>query len=208
MTAELVQGTDAWLAARCGSLGASQVHMAIARTKTGWGASRDNIMAQLIAERMTGRPTEMFVNDAMRWGTANEPQARSMFALETGHDVIECGLYRHPTIAGSHASPDGLIGDAGLIEIKCPQTSTHIETLLSGSIDGKYITQINWQMAVTGRQYAWFASFDPRMPPELQLWTKRVERDDATIKTLEQLVADFVGELKMRLARLEALRAA
>lgn len=206
MTAELVQGSTEWLAARAGSLGASQVHMAIARTKSGWGASRDNIMAQLIAERMTGKPTETFVNDAMRWGTATEPQARSMFALEMGVDVVECGLYRHPTIAGTHASPDGLIGDDGLLEIKSPNTATHIATLLSDSIDGKYITQVNWQIAVTGRRWATICSFDPRMPAELQMWTKRIDRDDAAIKDLEQLVADFIGELEAKLAKLEALR--
>ena len=206
MTADIIQRSSQWYAARCGSLGASQVHMAIARTKTGYGASRDNIMAQLIAERMTGQPQEGFSSAAMRWGTETEPQARAMFEIEMGVEVVEVGLYTHPTIAGTHASPDGLIGDDGLTEIKCPNTSTHIDTLLSQSIDGKYITQMLWQLACTGRAWCSFVSFDPRMPADLQLWHKRIERDDKRIAELEQQVADFIGELEAKLARLEALR--
>jgi putative phage-type endonuclease len=208
MTVEIIQRSDDWYAARCGSLGASQVHMAIARTKTGWGASRDNVMAQLIAERMTGQPQESFTNAAMRWGTETEPQARAMYEIERGVDVVEVGLYRHPTIAGTHASPDGLVGDDGLVEIKCPNTATHIDTLLSQSIDGKYITQMQWQMACAGRAWCDFVSFDSRMPADLQMWVRRVERDDKVISDLEELVAGFIRELENKLARLESLRMA
>jgi putative phage-type endonuclease len=182
--------------------------MAIARTRSGWGASRDNIMAQLIAERMTGQPQESFTNAAMRWGTETEPQARAMYEIERGVDVVEVGLYRHQTIAGTHASPDGLVGDDGLVEIKCPNTATHIDTLLSQSIDGKYITQMQWQMACAGRAWCDFVSFDSRMPADLQMWVRRVERDDKVISDLEELVAGFIRELENKLARLESLRMA
>ena len=114
---------------------------------------------------------------------------------------------RHPTIQGTHASPDGLVGDDGMVEIKAPNTSTHIDTLLTQTIDGKYVVQMQWQMACAGRAWVDFISFDPRMPADLQMWVRRVERDDARIAELEQLVSDFLGELEDKLARLEALRA-
>ncbi len=207
MTAEIVQRSEAWYSARCGSLGASQVADAIAKTKTGWGASRANIMATLIAERLTGRPADTYQSPAMRWGTDVEPQARAMYELETGLTVVECGLYRHPRIAGTHASPDGLVVDDGLIEIKCPNTATHIDTILTETIDGRYITQMQWQMAVTGRVWCDFCSFDPRMPEDLQIWIKRVPRDDFVIAELEEIVAGFLRELAHKEQRLRALRA-
>lgn len=208
MTTEIAQRTDAWYAARCGSLGASQVADAIARTRSGWGASRSNVMATLIAERLTGRPADTFQSAAMRWGNEVEPQARAAYELYAGVDVTECGLYRHPEIAGTHASPDGLIGDDGLLEIKSPNTATHIETLINGTIAAGYITQMNWQMACTGRQWVDFVSFDPRMPDDLQLWTKRIERDDQVIADLERMVAEFIAELEAKLQRLRAMRSA
>ncbi len=197
------QGSIEWLAARAGSLGASQVADAIARTKTGWGASRANVMATLITERLTGKPAETFTNAAMAWGTQTEPDARAAYEFMRDVDVELVGIVKHPTIAGTHASPDGLVGDRGLIEIKCPQSSTHIETLLTGAIPGKYMTQMQWQMCVTGRDWCDHISFDPRLPTSMQLWIKRVERDPKTISELEEQVQEFLHELD---AKVKALR--
>lgn len=195
MTIELIQGTDAWRAARAGSLGASQVHEALAKTSKGWGASRENIRARLIAERLTGAPQDSFTNDAMRWGTDHEPAAREAYSFVQGVSVVEVGLFKHPTITGTHASPDGMVGDDGLVEIKCPNTATHITTLRGGAIADKYVKQMQWQMAVCDRRWCDFVSYDPRMPVDMQLVIQRVERDDALIDDLTAGIAEFLAEV-------------
>lgn len=203
---ELVQGTQEWLNARAGSLGASRVAEVIAKTKTGWGASRANVMADLIVERLTGAPVaDKFVNAAMVWGTEVEPQARAAYEFYKDVSVQQVGIVRHPSIAGTHASPDGLVGDDGLIEIKSPQTANHIETLVGRSIPAKYITQMMWQMACTGRRFCDFVSFDPRMPEPMQFYCQRVERDDAVIEELEKEVITFLNEIRAKITTLRKI---
>jgi len=180
--------------------------MAIARTKTSWGASRDTIMAQLIVERMTGQSVQGFTSAAMEWGNTTEPQARAMYAFVEDVDVQETGFHRHPVIFGTGASPDGLVGADGLLEIKCPETKTHIESLLSKKIDGKYLTQMQWQMACTNRKWCDFVSFDPRLPG-LEIWTTRVHRDDERIAELEVMASEFLDEMMVKLESLSAMRA-
>lgn len=203
MTQDLQQGTDAWLAARVGRVTASRVADVIARTKTGYGASRANYMAELVAERLTGQPADRFTNAAMQWGTEKEPDARAAYAFLHDVDVVEVGFVEHPRIIMTGASPDGLVGEDGLVEIKAPNTATHIETLLSASVAGKYVTQMHWQMACTGRAWCDFVSYDPRMPADMRLFVKRVHRDDALVAELEQEVAAFLAELD---AKVTALR--
>jgi putative phage-type endonuclease len=202
---DLQQGSPEWLAARVGSLGASRVADAIARTKTGYGASRANLMAELIAERLTGQPADRFTNSAMQWGNDKEPDARAAYEFLTDADVSLVGLVRHPAIEGTHASPDGLVGDAGLVEIKCPNTATHIDALLGQKVPAKYVTQMQWQMACTGRHWCDFVSFDPRMPEAMRLFVARVTRDDAAIAELEREVATFLAELSGKVAELQLL---
>jgi putative phage-type endonuclease len=199
----LIQGSPEWHAARCGSLGASQVHDALTRTKTGWGAARANLIASIVVERLTGQPTETVCSPAMQWGKDKEPEARNAYAFYKGVEVAEVGLVTHPALTGTHASPDGLIGDDGLIEIKCPNTATHIETLTGAGVPAKYVTQMQWQMACTGRAWCDFVSFDPRLPAELSIYIKRVERDEGQIAELTAGVSDFLGEVE---AKLNALR--
>lgn len=205
MTTELVQNTEEWRVARAGSLGASQVHEAITRTKTGWAATRANVMAQIIIERITGKPTDGYTSAAMQWGHDNEPQARAAYEFQQNCDVAQVGLVRHPTIVGTHASPDGLVGDDGMIEVKCPLPATHLETLLGQSVPSKYVTQMQWQMCVTGRAWCDYVSFDPRFAPHLQLFVQRINRDDKMIAELEQMVSDFLGEIDQKLAALDNL---
>ena len=208
MTVELVQGSDEWRLARCGSLGASRVADAIAKTKSGWGASRANLMAELIAERLTGVPAEGFTNAAMLWGTATEPQARAAYEWHTGQTVEEVGLIRHPSIQGTHASPDGLVGTDGLIEVKCPNTATALDTLLSGKVPKRYLVQMAWQMRCCGnREWCDFVSFDPRLPERLRLFVKRVHRDDVMIARLEKDATEFLTELGDKVAALDAIAA-
>ena len=153
---EIVQGSEEWFAARLGKATASKVADIVARTRSGYAASRANYMAQLVAERLTGNVAESFTNDAMRWGIDQEPAARRAYEFYVGAEVTEIGFVTHPEIGMSGASPDGLVGDDGLVEIKCPNTAKHIDTLLGKAIEGKYLTQMQWQMACTGRQWCDF----------------------------------------------------
>jgi putative phage-type endonuclease len=198
------QGSADWFAERLGKVTASRVADVIARTKTGWGASRANYMAQLVAERLSGNLAPTFTSAEMQWGTDNEPTARKMYEFMTNSDVDPAPFVLHRSIADCGASPDGFVGADGLVEIKCPNTATHIETLLSGVVAGKYITQMMWQMACTGRQWADFVSFDPRMPESMQIFIKRVPRDDAMIASLENDVTDFLNELRLTVHRLRS----
>ena len=200
----MIQGSEEWKAARCGKVTASRVADVVARTKTGWGASRANYMAELVAERLTGIPAESYVNAAMQWGTDHEAEARDAYAFHVGQEVEQVALVAHPTIPDSAASPDGLVGTDGLVEFKCPNTATHIETLLGQSIPAKYITQMQWQMACTKRQWCDFVSYDPWMPGALQLFVKRLARDDKQIDALEADVSAFLQEVADKLAALES----
>jgi putative phage-type endonuclease len=204
---EIIQGSDAWFNARLGRVTASRVSDVVAKTKSGWGASRANYQAQLIAERLTGTVTESFTNAAMAWGNEKEPDARRAYEWQTDCSVVEIGFVPHPTIAMTGASPDGLIGDDGLVEIKCPNTATHIDTLLGQSAPAKYVTQMQWQMACTGRKWCDFVSYDPRLPEEMSLFVRRVERDDTRIAELEAMVSDFLAELDAKVGELRSLYA-
>jgi putative phage-type endonuclease len=200
-----VQGSPEWLAERLGKVTASKMDAVMARTKNGWGADRANYMAQLIAERLTGKPQESFSSAAMAWGVETEPQARDAYAFYSGLEVSETGFHPHPTIQLSGASPDGLVGADGLLEIKCPNTATHIDTLLGGAPKGKYVLQMQWQMACTGRKWCDFVSFDPRMPEDMRYFCARVKRGDEVIKELEENVLKFLAELTEKLAALDKI---
>lgn len=203
---DVAQGSDDWHKHRCGSLGASQVHEALSKTKTGWGAGRANIKARMVAERLTGLTQETFKSSAMQWGNDTEPQARSAYEFITGKRVQVVGMFKLANLDGSHASPDGLVDNDGLIEIKCPNTATHIETLKTEKIDPKYITQMQWQMALTDREWCDFVSYDPRMPEDLSLFIKRVPRDPQMIADLMKQVEEFLGEVDADIKALEEIR--
>jgi putative phage-type endonuclease len=198
------QRTDEWFKARLGKVTASRVADVIAKTKSGYGASRANLMADLIVERLTGQPASTFSNAHMEWGTEQEPHARADYSARTGELVEEVGFIDHPRIAASGASPDGLVAD-GLVEFKCPATATHLDTLLAQTVPAKYVSQMQWQMACTGRAWCDFVSFDPRLPEHLQMFVQRVERDDAYITMLEGEVTVFLAELEEKLTKLQEL---
>lgn len=201
---DMIQGSDAWFAARLGKVTASRVADVIAKTKSGPSTSRANYAAQLIAERLTGTVEPSFTNAAMQWGTEKEPEARAAYSFRHDCDVVEIGMIDHPTIANSAASPDGLVGDDGMVEFKCPNTATHLDTLQSETVPGKYVTQMQWQMACSGRQWCDFGSYDPRLPESMRLFVKRVPRDDAMIAELEREVSTFLAEIETRVADLKA----
>ena len=196
------QRTDEWFAARIGKVTASRVADVIAKTKSGYGAGRANYLADLVVERLTGQKAQGFSNAAMEWGTQTEPQARAAYSAKTGILVEEVGFIDHPTVAMSGASPDGF-AEEGLIEVKCPNTATHLEYVLAELPPLKYFTQMQWQMACTGRPWCDFVSFDPRLPERLQLLVVRVPRDDDYIAMLETEVKKFLAELDDKLNKLE-----
>lgn len=198
MTQDIQQRSDEWHAARCGSLGASQIADAISKSKDGkgFGATSANLRAKLVVERLTGTQEDGFKSAAMQHGVDNEEAARLAYEARTGSFVTEVGLYKHPFIEGTHASPDGLVGEDGLVEIKCPNSATHIDTLKTGKVPTKYIYQMQWQMCCTDRQWCDFVSFDNRLPENLRLFVKRIHRDNEMLAKLEAEVSQFLNGVK------------
>jgi putative phage-type endonuclease len=200
----MLQGTPEWHQARLGCATASRIADVIAKTKTGWGASRANYAAELLVERLTGAPTERFSNAAMQWGADTEPHARAAYELRHDVTVDLAPFVPHPSIACAGASPDGFVGEDGLVEIKCPNTATHLDTLLGCKPDAKYVTQMQWQMACTDREWCDFVSFDPRLPEHLRFFCTRIHRDAELIASLERDVTQFLAEIEARMLLLSA----
>jgi putative phage-type endonuclease len=199
------QRTDDWFTARLGKVTASRVADVVAKTKSGYSASRDNYMADLIVERLTGQKASSFSNAAMEWGTEQEPHARAAYSARTGELVEEVGFIDHPTVTMSGASPDGLVNE-GCVEFKCPNTATHLEYLLAGKPPEKYITQMQWQMACTNRPWCDFVSYDSRLPEHLQMLIVRITRDVKRIAELEDEVRKFLVELDEKITKLKELK--
>lgn len=206
MSEEIIQGSSAWFESRIGKATASRIADIVAKTKSGYSTSRANYMAQLVVERMTNQVAESYTNAAMEWGVTNEPFARAAYEAKTGVLVDEVGAIDHPTIPMSAASPDGLVGDYGCLEIKCPITATHINTLLGEEVAKKYYDQMQWQMACTGRSWCDFVSYDPRMPEGLQLFVKRIPRDEKYLAELEAEVIQFLKEVDDKVNKLNQLK--
>lgn len=202
------QGTAEWHAQRCGKATASKMADIMAQGKSGApSASRANYMAQLICERLTGKSTDGYKSDAMERGNEVEPEARDAYSFRRSNSTVErAGFVDHPHVAMSGASPDSYVDDDGLLEIKCPNTATHLDTLLGGSIPKKYMLQMQWQMACTGRKWVDFVSYDNRLPEHLRLHIQRVERDQKTIIELETEVSAFLREVASQVVRLEAMK--
>jgi len=199
------QRSSEWFSARLGKVTASRVADIVSKTKSGYSTSRANYMAELIVERLTGKAADHYQTAAMAWGTNTEPMALSSYEEHTGGLVEEVGFVPHPSIAMSGASPDGLVKDDGLVEIKCPNTATHIETVLGQEAPAKYLPQMQWQMACTGRDFCDFVSFDPRLPDDMQLFIRTVRRDVEMIKNLEEEVSKFLVEMDAKIVQLRKL---
>ncbi len=205
MTDEIVQGSPEWVAIRLGRATGSRISDILAVTKSGPSASRANYRAQLVAERLTGVLVEGFTSEAMERGKEVEADARRAYAFRTGYEIKEAGFYQHPRIEMSGASPDGLVGDDGVVEFKCPNTSTHIDTLRGGIIPKGYRDQILWEMACTGRQWCDFVSYDPRLPESMSLHIRRVPLDTERLAEVEREVIAFLAEVDETVAELRRL---
>jgi putative phage-type endonuclease len=199
------QRTDEWFKSRLGKVTASRIADVVARTRTGYAASRANYMAQLVCERLTGKQAESFSNAAMEWGVEQEGPARDAYSAKVGELVTEVGFISHPTIPMAGASPDGLVGTNGCVEIKCPSTATHIEYLFDRDPPQKYFYQMQWQMACTGTEWCDWVSYDPRLPAELQLLVVRIPRDTDCITILEREVSEFLAELDGKVSKLKEM---
>ena len=194
MSDEIVQGTDAWLLSRAGHATASRASDILAKIKVGEAATRRKYRIQLCTERLTGNVVQGYKNSAMEWGTLTEPAARLAYEAATGDFVQEVGFIKHLEIAFCGASPDGLIDDEGMVEIKCPESNTHLEWLEQNRVPPEHVPQIQFQLWVTGRKWNDFVSFDPRFPKHLQLLIVRAHRDNAYIEALEGEVKQFLSE--------------
>jgi putative phage-type endonuclease len=205
------QRTEEWFQQRLGKVTASRISDVIAKTKTGVSTSRQNYLVQLVSERLTGKKGDSFVNQAMLDGIERESAARELYERTRGVSVTEVGFFDHPTIAMSGASPDGAVNAeedgkyAGLIEIKCPIETTHTNTLMSKSVNNKYMPQIQWQMASVSPNVKWvdFISFNPNFPDTMQLFVARVERDNYYIAELEAEVIKFLDEVEQTILKLK-----
>jgi putative phage-type endonuclease len=195
------QNSAAWFAARLGYLTASRVADIMPLKSGAYPTSRATLMDKLLAERLTKVNSNAFVTKAMEYGTATEPQARRVYAFERDVEVNPMGFVLHAHIEGFGASPDGLVVDGrdgeGLVEIKCPETWTHIRTLRTREVDVEYVMQVQAQLACTGLAFCDFVSFDPRLPEEaMQLYIQRLERDDQLIRDIEREASLFLEELQ------------
>jgi len=204
MNQQLQQGTPEWIAARLGKATASRIGDLVAKTKSGPAASRANYLSQLVTEVLTGEAIPFFVTTAMQWGIDKEGDARARYEAVNFVEVQQVGMYDHPFIAKSGASPDGLVSTDGLIEIKCPNTQTHIDTLIANKAPAKYVAQMQWQMACTGRIWCDFVSYDPRLPVRHQFAQFRVLRDQILINSYEEEVRKFLAELDQTILTLNS----
>ena len=199
----MIQGGEEWIAARLGKVTASRISDVTAKGRSGAPSeTRANYMADLITERLTGKQADNYVSSAMQYGTDTETEARAAYQFERGILIKQQGFIDHPRIAMSGASPDGFVSDDGGIECKCPLTKTHINYLMGASIPGAYVGQMQFNMAVTGRAWIDWVSYDNRLPENMRLHIRRVHRDEQLIAELETQARDFLSELDAKLAAL------
>jgi putative phage-type endonuclease len=197
------QGSPEWLAIRLGKVTASRITDVLAKGKSGEAATREDYRTELLVQRLTNEPGESFTNAAMEWGTQTEPMARIAYEAHANVFVEQVAFVDHPTIEWFGCSPDGLVGETGLLEIKCPASKNHLKYLLAGKPPAKYVPQMQCQMAVTGREWCDFVSYDPRLPEDLQLFVVRLERDVSYIMAMEEEVDKFLKEVSGMYSKLK-----
>jgi len=190
----MLQRTREWFDVRVGKVTASRMGDLMARTKTGFAAKRQDYLWEIVTERLTGKPSVHFETAAMRWGIEMEALARASYEAEVGEMAEEVGFVIHPELHDAGASPDGLVGSDGLVEIKCPETTTHLKMVLRRSIDERYMLQMQWQLECTRRCWCDFVSFDPRVDAPLSLMIIRFPRDDKMIAMMRDDVCNFLKD--------------
>ena len=199
------QRSPEWWEARAGKVTASKIGDLMARTKTGWSTSRKHYMDAIVVERLTGRPAPQRAVASLERRQEMEPEARVAYEFYSDNLVEEVGFIEHPTIPNAGASPDGLVGADGGLEIKCPDGAQHVEMVTTGVIDKGYIYQMQFGMACTEREWWDFVSYDPTMPEEMKVYVQRVRRDDAQIAEIEKAVIEFLSEAEKRVEHIKAV---
>lgn len=200
---EISQGSPEWLALRCGKVTASRFADVLSKGKgSAPSKTRQSYLYELAAERITGLTQDSFTNSYMQWGTETEPNARAYYELDQNVTTETVAFIMMNNDIG--ASPDSLVGEDGLLEIKCPKTTTQIERVLTGTFPSEYQAQVQGQLWVSGRQWCDFVSFDPRINSDKKYFKIRVQRDEEYIKNLETEVTKFVEELHALVKKLEA----
>ena len=202
----ILQRNENWHADRCGKVTASRIKDIDA--KPAKGKAHNALTLTILAERLTGVQEETKINQLMQWGIDQEPYAITAYENETGAFVCETGFIDHPVISNSGASPDGLVGKDGQIEVKCPSTTTHINTLLTRKVPDEHMPQITWQLACTRRKWCDFVSYDPRLPEHLRLVVIRVNAEDLDIAGIEQSVIRFNQKIDQIIAKLNPVEVA
>lgn len=199
------QQTPEWLQMRVGMVTASRVDDVLAVPANGKGElkCRAKYRTEIISECLTGRAAEHYVTPAMEWGIETEPLARAAYEMRLDLEVADGGFHIHDEITRFGASPDGLIGEEGLLEVKCPTTATHIEWIIAGVTPEEYQPQMLAEMACTGRRWCDFVSFDPRLPKKMQLFVRRFPRNDERIAAMEKEVLKFLEEVIEKIKLLE-----
>lgn len=201
--AEVVQGSHEWKQLRCGRITASRAADVIATTKKGEAAARRDYRTQILVERLTGIPVEQYLTQEMIFGREQEPFARAAYEVHEGIFVDQVGFVVHPLMPYFGCSPDGLVGEKGMLQIKCPNTTTHLAWLMAGTIPVEHVPQMLAELACNPeREWIDFCSFDPRLPEHLQLFIRRYHRDAGLICSLEKEVAHFNDECGQVLERL------
>lgn len=201
-TKAIEQNTPEWLAARLGHITASSIDDVMAKGRSGEAVTRAKYKVKLLAERLSGQGQESFSNIAMEWGKQQEPFAAIAYERHKSVLLDKTGFWRHPTIDWVGVSPDRIAGNS-LVEIKCPNTTTHLNWLLAGTMPAEYLKQVQAQLWVCEKEYCDFVSFDPRLPEKNQLFIVRVERNEELIKDMEKEVKQFLTEIDELIERLK-----
>lgn len=200
----VIQGSDEWKLAKLGYVSASSIADVMAKVKSGEAITRRKYKVRLVAERLTGKIGESYTNPSMEHGVITEPLAKVAYEVKTSSFIDNTGFWKHPTIKWVGCSPDGLVGKTGLVECKCPNTTTHIDYLFENKVPTEYYKQIQCQLWVMQREWVDFISFDDRLPEKKQLFIKRAYRDEELIKEMEKEVIIFLDEVEQMMEKLNA----
>lgn len=211
-TGNPLQRTGEWLRARCGCLTASRAAAVLNRSKRDGRPLQAyfDLRDQLIAERVTGESIGIAPTAAMQWGIDHEADARAAYEARTSACVDLCGFIPHPSIKWLGASPDGLIDDDGLLEIKCPATTAHLRRIAAGVVPTEYKPQMLVQLLCTGRKWCDFVDYDPRCGgayERYRLWVIRYQPTQEELEDARQKCVDFLIDVENEMRKiLENLR--
>ncbi|EJF84068.1 hypothetical protein MCU_00736 [Bartonella elizabethae Re6043vi] len=200
------QRTAEWFQARLGKVTASNVYNVLSKTAKGMPTSKyEDYKIKLMTERLTEEISQSYTTPAMQWGIEHEEDALREYAFIYDTEITQCGFIQHPTIQMAGASPDGFVGEDGLVEIKCPQSPNHLRFFIDSNIKPEYHAQMQFQMACTGRKWCDFVSYNPNFvgkSTSLRMKIKRINRDEEQIEQINQAVEIFLAEIEQEMQKI------